>query len=133
MDQRKSEKKSRKPWRCWHDCKDWETKPCMHLNKLINRESSQSVHANIQGRVDFYKSPESLGEVNDEEVFKAKLKTAGLEDIRISVLVLKFCRDLTFKEIGDILGLRQSDETSKNSAFYLYRSSLRYLRKLGWK
>lgn len=124
----------KKIWACNHGCEN-KTQPCVHLNKLIQTESGESVKAVPTGKIDKFYYESGAGYVIPKEIrdrtwelqFRTKLMDAGLEQIKIDILVLRFIYEMTIKDIGEELGFLSSSSTLR-----FLNESLAHLKKIGF-
>lgn len=109
------------------------TQPCKHLESLIRAEPSKSIRAYPVERIDsnYYDSgagfiiPNEIKDRTWELQFRERLKKAGLEEVKIDILVLRFVYDMTFSQIADELSFLNT-----SSALRLYDDSIKHLKKI---
>lgn len=123
-------------WVCPKGCKLTST-PCEHLNKLISNPSKEptfegtnrQVSTNVIDR-EYYDSgagyviPEGIRSRAYEYKFRAKMEKAGLEPVRVDILVLRFVYDQSLRDIAEELGIM-----STTTVLRLLDESLATLKK----
>lgn len=110
--------------------------PCVHLNKLISEKGPhyENINTYVGNNIDkaYYESgagliiPPGISNRSYEFQFRRKMVAAGLEPIKVDILVLKYVYELSFREITDELGV-----TSLSTTVRLHEESLKILKKRG--
>ena len=114
--------------------------PCVHLEALINPRGEEpkfeSTHKYAGYNIDkaYYESgagfviPEGIKNRSYEFQFRSKLEKAGLEPVKIDILVLRYVYEMNFKDIADELGIK-----SIGTTYDLYSKALETIKKRGLK
>lgn len=108
---------------------------CVHLNQLVQGDASQSVTATPTGKIDRFYYDSGAGYVIPKEIrdrtwemqFREKLAKAGLEQVKIDVLVCRFVYDMSLSDTAQELG-----SPSTSTVLRLLSESLKYLKKVGF-
>lgn len=123
----------KKSWEC-DKCVDWKKNPhvCKHLEALINSKG-KSVPIipvrnieDISGPVeDLYTVviPYELSSGLTERRFKKKLRSLGLDDMRVEVLAHKFIYDMSLAEISQELSI-----PNRQTVHYLLKTGVAYIK-----
>ncbi len=125
-----------KEWICPEGCKLSAT-PCEHLEGLISNPNKDPRFENIHERVseskidrEYYDSgagyviPEGIRNRSYEYKFREKMQKAGLEPIKVDILVLRFVYDQSLRDIAEELGI-----VSSQTVLNMLSSALASLRK----
>lgn len=72
--------------------------------------------------------PKEIRDRTFELQFRDKLRKAGLTQLKVDLLVLRFCYDASLKDI-----VEEMNFVSQTSVLRLLNQSLRYLKKRGFK
>ena len=133
MGKNKSRKRG-KIWVCREGCK-MTSIPCTHLEKLITVRTKEpnfeSVNRYAGNNIDqsYYDSgagfiiPKGIKDRSYEFQFRRKLEKAGLEQIKVDVLVLRFVYDFSMRQIAEELGV-----ISATTVLRLLSDSLKHLK-----
>lgn len=109
-------KPSLKTWVCPEGCK-LHTSPCKHLEKLItpknkdpqfesvNRYVGNNVEKNYYDSGAGYVIPPGIKNRSYEYRFRSKLEKAGLDLVKVDILVLRFVYDMSIRDIVEELGM----------------------------
>lgn len=138
MEKTVSEKPSR-VWFCPNGC-DLSKTACPHLDQIITDKITEprleNVNTYVGNNIDkyYYESgagyviPPGIKNRSYEYKFRSKLQKAGLEPIRIDILVCRFVYDMDLRDITMELGI-----VSLTTVHRLLKESLIFLKKKkGW-
>lgn len=112
-------KKPTETWVCPEGC-DLSASPCKHLERLISNPNKEPQFENkykcIGSNVEkaYYESgagfviPEGIRSRSYEYQFRAKMEKAGLEPVKVDILVLRFVYSMSLRDIAEELGVMSS-------------------------
>ncbi len=115
-------------------CPDWDENPriCEHLEKLIRSDSSQSVPTVYRQQIDTMYGfkvasfPPKMLDGTYEQNFRDKLIKAGLDSIKVEVLIRRYMYDMTLKEISEDLSI-----ISPRTVLNLIEQSMKFIKSKG--
>jgi hypothetical protein len=104
-----STKNSKKRWKCTK-CKNSDRVACKHLERLLPKETGESIFAARYSNIENYPENADLQDVYDAEIkFRFILKKYGLDEIRIDILVLRTVYNWSLSEIAEELSIPHSE------------------------
>lgn len=128
---------SKKTWICPEGCK-LDKSACVHLNALIDEKRQEPMFETgkqwVNKDIDkaYYESgagyiiPENIKNRSYEYSFRNKMFKAGLEQIKVDILTLKYVYEMSFREIAAELGI-----TSVTTTVRLHEEALKTIKKRG--
>ncbi len=98
-------------------------------------ETAESIRAIPSEKIDKFYYESGAGYVIPPEIrdrtfelgFREKLMRAGLEQVKIDILVLRFVYDMSLKDIASELSF-----LSSSSVYNILEDSLKFLKKIGF-
>ncbi len=95
----------------------------------VNKYMGNNVEKNYYDSGAGYVIPKGIRNGSYEYKFRAKLEKAGLDQVKIDILTLRFVYDLSLRDITEELGMFNS-----STVLIMLNESLKSLsKKTGWK